>query len=58
MQQLDMFSKELREVIRVKVNRIIKYHQRRYGVHFVSGPRLHLFHLKHRLRLYKRYGLV
>ena len=58
MQQLDMFSKELKQVIDAKVDRIIDYHRRRHGANFVSQSRLYLFRLKHSLRLYERYGLI
>lgn len=56
MRQLDMFSKELREVIINSVKERISWEVKRYG--YMSHARLYRRELQHRHELFRRYGLI
>jgi len=56
MQQLDMFEKELREVITNRVKERISCEVRKWG--YMSPTRLYRRELKKRLGLFRLYGLI
>lgn len=60
MRQLDMFTKELREIINNQVKRRINHEVKRYGPRYgyPSHRWLYLRELRMRLELYKRRHLV